>query len=246
MSTRARRLGGALSLLALLALAAAAVASATSPPAPVGPAKPGKIRNVGQSSPSAPTTAGQVRPIGYRLSAQLAPAASTSQATGRWDGVLVHTIGTVRNGAMPSIPGCSVSAPKPGGPGQAPPRQSGLPHQIKCGNKAVPPFAVPAHGNHWILGWKLTYSNLSSAVTGADLKVTVAAGAAPIAPTALCSTACVSGKFGRTLVTDDQAQAILKGDGSIVVSTTGSPAGEISGPIVKIAAPAAPKTVTGR
>ena len=57
---------------------------------------------------------------------------------------------------------------------------------------------------------------------------------------------CVSGKFGRTLLTDDQAKAILKGDGSIVVSTTGSPGGEISGPIVKVAAPAAPKTTNGR
>ena len=47
MSTRARLLGGALSLLALLALTAAGLASAASPPPPVGPAKPGKMTRVG-------------------------------------------------------------------------------------------------------------------------------------------------------------------------------------------------------
>jgi hypothetical protein len=232
-------------MLALLALIAAALASAASPPPPVGPAKPGKITKVGQSNPNAPTTRNPVRPIGYRLTAQLAPSGTTSQAKGQWDGVLVHTVGVVRNGAMPSIPGCSVSAPKKGGPGQAPPRQSGLPHQIKCGNGAVPPFAVPGSGNHWILGWKLAYSSLSSAVTSADLRVAVAAGAAPIAPEKLCS-ACVSGKFGRNVLTDDQADAILKGNGSIVVNTTNNPSGEISGPIVKVDTTTAPKTLAGR
>src|SRR6478672_7847247 len=245
MSTRARRLGGALSMLALLALIAAAFASAATPPPPLRAAKPGKVTKVGQSNPSAPTAAGQVHAIGYRLTAQLAPTGTTSQATGKWDGVLVHTIGIVRNGRMPSIPGCSVSAPRPGGPGQAPPRQSGLPHQIKCGNTAVPPFSVPGSGNHWILGWKLTYANLSSAVTSADLRLAVAAGAAPIAPETLCTT-CVSNKFGRNVLTDEQANAILKGDGSIVVNTTNSPNGEISGPIVKVSTSSAPKTTNGR
>ena len=98
MSTRARRLGGALSMLALLALIAAALASAASPPPPLRAAKPGKITKVGQSAPGAPTAARQVHAIGYRLTAQLAPTGTTSQATGKWDGVLVHTIGIVRNG----------------------------------------------------------------------------------------------------------------------------------------------------
>src|SRR5262249_34195064 len=144
------------------------------------------------------------------------------------------------------IPGCSVSAPRKGGPGQAPPRQSGLPHQIKCGQSTVPAFSVPGSGNHWILGWRLTYANLSSAVTSADLRVTVAAGAAPIAPETLCSTGWAQNKFGRTVLTDDQANAILQGNGSIVVNTTNNPSGEISGPIVKVATPAAPKTTNGR
>jgi hypothetical protein len=232
-------------MLALLALIAAAFATAATPPPPLRAAKPGKVTKVGQSNPSAPTAAGQVHAIGYRLTAQLAPTGTTSQATGKWDGVLVHTIGIVRNGKMPSIPGCSVSAPRPGGPGQAPPRQSGLPHQIKCGNKAVPPFTVPGSGNHWILGWRLTYANLSSVVTSADLRVTVTAGAAPIAPETLCTT-CVPNKFGRNVLTDDQANAILKGDASIVVNTTNSPSGEISGPIVKVSTSSAPKTTNGR
>jgi hypothetical protein len=232
MSRRARRLGGALSLLALLALVAASLADAGSPPAPITKPSPGKVRNVGQSNPTAPTTStGNVHAIGYRLTAKLAPASSTSTATGRWDGVLVHTIGVVHNGTMPSVPGCSVSAPKPGGPGQAPPRQSGLPHQIKCGG-AVPPFSVPGSGQHWILGWKLTYANLSGAVSSADIHVAVAAGAAPVTAANLC-TACTSGKFGRTLLTDAQANAILKGEGSVVVSTATNPSGEISGQIVK-------------
>src|SRR5437763_2550553 len=232
MSRRAGHLGGALSLLALLALVAAGLAEAGSPPGPITSTSPGKVRKVGQSNPTAPTqSAGAVHAIGYRLAAKLAPASSTSTATGHWDGVLVHTIGTVRNGQMPSIPGCSVTAPKPGGPGQAPPRQSGIPHQIKCGG-AVPPFTVPGSGQHWILGWKLTYSNLSSAVTSADIHVSVAAGAAPVAAANLCSTGCVSGKFGRTTLTDDQANAILKGQGSVVVATANNTSGEIRGPII--------------
>jgi CHRD domain-containing protein len=235
MSRRARRLGGALSLLALLALVAATLAQAGSPPAPITSTSPGKLQKVGQSNPNAPTQAASpVRAIGYRLAAKLAPTGNApSSATGHWDGVLVHTIGVVRNGQMPSVPGCSVTAPKPGGPGQAPPRQSGLPHQIKCSGGAVPPFTVPGSGQHWILGWKLTYSNLSSAVSSADIHVTVAAGAAPIAAANLCTT-CVSGKFGRTTLTDDQANAILKGEGSVVVSTANNPSGELSGQIVRV------------
>jgi hypothetical protein len=137
---------------------------------------------------------------------------------------------------MPSVPGCSVTSPKPGQPGQAgsPPRASGVPHQIKCGG-AVPPFTVPSgSGQHWILGWRLTYSNLSSAVTSADIHITVATGAAPIAAANLCSTGCTSGKFGRTTLTDDQASAILKGQASVVVSTANNSSGEISGQIVQV------------
>ena len=233
MSSRARRLGGALLLLALLSLVAAAFASAGSPPGtPVSGTSPGKVRKVGQVNPNAPTSAGNVHAIGYRLTAKLAPSSSTSTATGRWDGVLVHTIGTVRNGQMPSVPGCSVTAPKSGGPGQAPPRAQGIPHTIKCGG-AVPPFSVPGSGQHWILGWKLTYSNLSSAVSGAQIHITVPTGAAPVSAATLCST-CTSGKFGRTMLADDQASAILKGQASVVVSTANNPSGEISGPIVKV------------
>jgi hypothetical protein len=237
MSSRARRLGGALSLLALLSLVAAALASASSPPPPITQTSPGKVRKVGQSDPKAPTNAPAAHAIGYRLSAKLAPSSSTSSATGRWDGVLVHTIGTVRNGTMPSVPGCSVTGPKPGKPGQpgAPPRASGIPHTIKCKGGAVPPFTVPSgSGQHWILGWKLTYSNLSSAVSGAQIRITAPTGSAPVAAAALCST-CTSGKFGRTMLTDDQAAAILKGEASVVVSTANNPDGEISGPIVKAA-----------
>jgi hypothetical protein len=233
MSGRARRLGGALSLLALLSLVAASLASAGSPPGtPISGTTPGKVRKVGQSNPKAPTTAPAVHAVGYRLTAKLSPSSSTSTATGRWDGVLVHTTGAVKNGTMPAAPGCSVTGPKPGGPGQAPPRQQGIPHTIKCGGPgAVPPFTVPSGGNHWILGWKLTYSRLSSAVSGAAIHFTPPSGAAPISSAALCST-CTSGKFGRTTLTDEQAAAILKNQSSVVVSTANN-ATELTGSIVK-------------
>ena len=232
MSSRARRLGGALSLLALLSLVAAALASAGSPPGtPISGTSPGKVRKVGQSNPKAPTQPAAIHAVGYRLTAKLAPSSTSSNATGRWDGVLVHTIGTVHNGQMPSAPGCTVSGPKRGGPGQSPPRQQGIPHTIKCGG-AVPPFSVPANGQHWILGWKLTFSNLSSAVSGAQIHVTVPTGSPAVAAAALCGS-CTSGKFGRTMLTDDQANAIVKGQASVVVSTANNPDGEISGPIVK-------------
>ena len=240
MSRRAGRLGGALSLLALLALVAAGLATAGSPPAPITKTSTGKVRKVGTTQPGA-TTAPHTNAVGYRLTAKLAPSSGTSTATGRWDGVLVHSIGTVKNGTMPSVPGCSVSAPKAGAPGHpgAPPRASGVPHQIKCGG-AVPPFTVPGSGNNWIVGWKLTYSNLSSSVTGADVRLNSPGSAGVLAAT-LCSS-CASGKFGRTTLTDDQAAAILKGSGYVVVRTANSPDGEISGQIVKVAPTAAVRT----
>jgi hypothetical protein len=236
MSRRARHLGGALSLLAVLALTAAGLATAGSSPAPVGPAKPGKIHRVGQSDPgSATASPGGVHAVGYRLTAKLAPSTGSSTASGRWDGVLVHTIGTVKAGAMPSVPGCSVTAPKPGAPGKSgsPPRSSGVPHTIKCNGSAVPPFTVPSSGQHWILGWRLSYTNLSSAVNGSDIRLNTP-GAAGTLATTLCAP-CTSGKFGRTTLTDDQAGALLKGNGYVVVRTVNSPDGEISGQIVKAA-----------
>jgi len=131
-----------------------------------------------------------------------------------------------------------VTAPRPGGPGQAPPRQQGLPHRIKCsGQGAVPPFTVPGSGNHWILGWKLTFAHLSSAVTSADIHISAPAGTAPVAAASLCST-CVSGKFGRTTLTDDQANAILKGEASVVVNTANN-SSELSGKIVRVTTAAA-------
>ncbi len=234
MSKRAGRLGAAFSLLALLALVAAGFATAGSTPPPAGPAKPGKVRLIGQSGPgSATAPSGSTHAIGYQLGAKLTPSSGSSTATGRWDGVLVHTIGTVKAGAMPSVPGCSVTAPKPGAPGNqgSPPRASGVPHKIKCGG-AVPPFAVPSSGQHWILGWRLSYSNLSSAVNGADIRLN-SPGAAGVVAANLCGP-CTAGKFGRTMLTDDQASALLKGNGYVVVRTANSPDGEISGQIVKV------------
>ena len=238
-SSRARRLGGASALLGLLALTAAGLATAGSPPGPTPPGKPataqlGKIQRVGQSQPgtAAPTT----RPapvIGYRLFAKLAPSSGTSSASGRWDGVLVHTLGPVQPGKMPSIPGCTVTGPKQGSPPQAG-RTPGIPHKIKCPGP-VPPFTVPGNGGQWILGWRLTYSNLSSAVTGTDIRLN-SPGAAGALVSTLCSV-CTSGMLGRITPTDDQAAALLKGNGFVVVRTANNPTGEISGQIVKLLTP---------
>jgi hypothetical protein len=240
MIRRTGRTGGALSLLALLALVAAGLATAASPPAPVGPAKPGKIRRVGQSAPGQATAPAGVHAVGYRLTAKLTPSSSSSTASGRWDGVLVHMIGAAQAGALPTIPGCSVTGPKPGAPpqpGTPQPRSSGIPYKIKCNGNAVPPFAVPGSGQHWILGWKLAYTNLSSTVNGADIRLN-SPGAAGVLAAALCAP-CTSGTFGRATLTDDQAAALLKGNGYVVVRTANKQDGEISGQIVKLALTAA-------
>ncbi|HEX3454141.1 MAG TPA: hypothetical protein VHS03_05910 [Gaiellaceae bacterium] len=228
-------------MLGLLALVSTGLATAGNG-APIQGSQPGKITKVGQSQPGQTTAPRAVHALGYRLGATLTPASSSSTASGHWDGILVHVVGVVRNGTMPSIPGCSVRAPKAGGPGQAPPRASGVPHQIKCGS-AVPPFSIPGSGNRWVLGWRLTYSNLSSAVTGTDMRIQLP-GQAPAAAnvSTLCG-ACASRASGHLNVTDDQANDLLKGYGSIVVRTSSSPNGEISGPIVQVTAKA--KTATG-
>jgi hypothetical protein len=230
MSKSARRAGGALSLLGLVALVGAGLATAGSTPPPLGPAKPGKVTRVGQSNPGQATQANPTHATGYRLTAKLAPTGSASSASGTWSGILVHTLGVVKQGAMPSVPGCSVSGPKPGGPGQAPPRASGVPHKIKCGGP-VPPFPVPGSGNHWILGWRLTLQHLSSTVSGTDIRIQTPGAASAVAAT-LCGP-CTSGTVGHMTLTDDQASALVSGYGSVVVRTANNPSGELSGPIVK-------------
>jgi CHRD domain len=236
MSKRAGRIARALSLLVLLALGAAGLATAGSTPPPAGPAKPGKIVRAGQNSFGNSTgSAAAVPVIAYRLAARLTPSTGSSNATGRWDGVLVHTFGVVRTGALPSLLGCSVTGPprsSPRPPGSPPPRASGLPYKIKCNWGTVPPFTIPGSGQHWILAWRLSYSNLSSAVNGVDIRLN-SPGAAGVLAANLCGP-CTSGKFGHTTVTDDLANALLKGSGYVVVHTANSPGGEISGQIVRV------------
>jgi len=224
MSKRARRLGGALSLLMLLALAAAGISAAGggSSGVPVVPTK-GSVHLVGRSTPSASAPSVVVQPTVNRLAARLLPTSSTSAASGHWDGILVHTTGVVHTGALP-LPGCSVTGPRQGVPAR-PPRRSTMPARtIHCGGP-VPPFAAPStSGQHWFMGWMLRYTNLSSAATGADIRLN-SPGAAGTVATTLCAP-CVSSRFGRTILTDDQAAAILKGDGYIVVRTVNNPTGE--------------------
>ena len=225
MSKRAGRLGGAISFLGLAALVAAGLALAgQSPPQPLKPST-GKVKLVGQSPPPSTVPVSphpSIRPLGFRLTAKLAPSGGSSSATGRWSAILIHTIGIVRNGPMPSMPGCTVS-PSQGSVGSR--------HKVTC-KGPVPPIVVPGSGQHWILGWTLTYSNLSSAVSGTDIRLNVPGTASALAVT-LC-TPCAVGKVGRVLPTDDQALALLKGYGSVVVRTANNPGGEISGQIVRL------------
>jgi hypothetical protein len=219
MSSRARRLGGALLLLALLSLVAAAFASADS-----GPPHFTK-RTLHKAGISNPTPAPIAPTPFFRLTAKLSPFNSTSSASGHWEGSLVHLV--VVNGQMASVPGCSITVPK------APPGKPTPPHThtIACKAGGVPPTTVTTTGNHWLLGWRLSYSNLSSTVSGAEIRIN-APTSAPVAAAPLCSH-CTPGKFGHTTLTDSQAKAILAGEGQVIVSTTSNPGGEISGTIVK-------------
>lgn len=213
-------------MLALLSLVATAFASADAGPPLKG--SQGKLRKAGTSSPGA----APISPlVGYRLSAKLTPTSgSGSSATGQWTGVIVHVV----NGHVPSIPGCSTSAPKQAGPHTGVPTR---PNIMKCTVGGGTTITVPGAGNHWLIGWKLTYSNLSSAVSGAQIHIN-APTSAPVAAAPLCST-CTSGKFGHSALTEAQAKAIESGEGQVVVSTTNNPGGEISGAIVKVALKAA-------
>jgi hypothetical protein len=244
MSTRARRLLGALSLLALLVLVAAAVATAEDgTPIVKGQATQrsganmadgGKVRKVGQTqpAPSAPK-AHAVNTQAYRLTATLAGTDTT--ASGHWMGWLVHTNGMLTSGVVRTAPACSVNGPpnrpvKPQHPAQ-PSRASGP--RIAC--RPFPSAPLPASGNHWTLFWKLTYNALSGPSTGTDIRVS-APGAAPSAAGALLATICspcVSGKFARMEVDADQAQALIDNRGFVVVRTAAKPDGEISGAITR-------------
>jgi hypothetical protein len=228
MSKRARRLGGALSVLALLSLVAAVLASAATGP-PLVP-KPGKVRLVGQSSPT-PVAIGPTHVLAYVFSAKLTPTGASSSAGGQWLGMLIHSFGPVQNGQLGTT-GCSVSTPK-AAPG--PPNRGGAPHRITCG-ASLPTVSVPSAGNHWILAWRLTYQHLSSPVSGASVHITANPGSAPIASASLCSSSCASVHVGRTTLTDAQAMAVVKTEATVVVSTTQNPGGEISGPIERLKA----------
>jgi hypothetical protein len=167
--------------------------------------------------------------------ANLTPTVSSSSASGRWLGILVHTTGIVNNGTVKVVAGCTFSAPNGGGPGQTPPRASGRPARINCegpGTGHVPPFPVPSTGNHWVLGWRIGFMGLSGPATSAVIRLNSPGSAGTIAAT-LC-TQCTSGKFGHVTVTDDQANALIAGHGYVVVNTAANPTGELSGQIVKL------------
>jgi len=235
MSTRARRLLGALSMLALLALAGAALATAdTNPPVTgTGTQKTGKLHKAGQGTPAASAPKNAVPMQAYRLFATLS--GTDTAATGRWDGYLVHTNGVVQNGAVRPGIACRVRG-TPTHPPMRPGVRPGM-HSFFC--QPVPPFAIPS-GNHWILGWKLTYSALSSAPTGTDIRLN-SPGHAGVLVTTLCTT-CTVGKFGRVEITADQANALLAGNGYVVVRTTAKPDGEINGQIKRAPLPLLLKT----
>jgi CHRD domain len=168
------------------------------------PALPGKVSSVPTHAAASPAL---VPAIALRLTAKLAPSSGASTPSGRWDGLLAHTFGRSQ-----LAPGCVPvhSIGTPGGAGQ-----------VTCGRQL------------WVLGWKVSYTGLSSPVTGADIRFKSSVGAAPVVAVALCGP-CSAGKLTRTTLTEDQARALLKGNGSVVLRTTNNPDGEISGQIVRV------------
>lgn len=151
-----------------------------------------------------------------RLTATLTPTSTASTGSGSWQGVLVF------RGARSGRPAINVPCFK--FPKGFTPKKP-----LRCGQIAP---ARPGTSAHWIVAWRLTYQQLSSTVTGADIRVAATPGAAPTIAANLCKT-CVPGKVQLTNLTDAQANAVLAGRGSVVVQTVSAPDGALSGAIVK-------------
>ena len=190
--------------LSLLALLALVAAGLATAGSPPAPAQPGKVSS---APPQATASPALVPAIALGLTAKLAPSTGASTPSGRWDGLLVHMFGRSQ-----LAPGCVPvhSIGTPGGAGQ-----------VTCGRQL------------WALGWKVSYTGLSSPVTGADIRFKSSVGAAPVVAVTLCGP-CSAGKLTRTTLTEDQAHALLKGNGSVVVRTANNPDGEISGQVVRV------------
>ena len=191
MSMRARRLGGAFSLLALLALVAVGLATAASPPPPAGaPPKPGKVppRRAERPHPN-PATSGGVhacnRLPAVRQADTLEQLVDRLRPLGRRAGAHRRHRQGGRDAVRPGLLGDGAEAGRT--------RQSGLasarerrPAQNQVQRQRSATVRRPGlPGQHWILGWRISYTGLSSAVNGADLRLN-APGAAGVLAATLC------------------------------------------------------------
>jgi CHRD domain len=159
------------------------------------------------------------------LTATLNPSNTTSAAAGRWAGLLVYR----RAHEHPAEP-----------PRECPPlRKRAHPKPNPCRSGGVTPIVEPGTEAHWVLVWELSVAHLSSAVSGADIRVIATPGAAPTVAATLCGS-CTSGRIETASLTNAQANAVLQGQGSVVVRTASNPGGEISGQIVKVPSSAFP------
>jgi hypothetical protein len=102
---------------------------------------------------------------------------------------------------------------------------------IGGGGQGAPPLPVPPVppvGVHWMLVWRLALSGVTGP-TSASLHLGAQGAASPILTT-LCRT-CQAVATGHLTLIVDQAQLLLKGDGSADVQAA---SGELSGQIIVV------------
>jgi hypothetical protein len=164
-----------------------------------------------------------VAAVAYRLTATLTPAqvvpaiSAPTGASGHFHGILIRS-GT--NAAkVAKLAGCTVITA---------PRRSGLPTKINCG---AGPVTLPGTAGQWRLVWRLSYSHLSGAATGAAIHI-APAGHSAAALTRICSP-CLPTAHGSMVVTSDQAGQMTGNASYVDVSTAAHPDGEIRGQIVR-------------
>ena len=156
--------------------------------------------------------------LGTRLHANLTPVAAAT-GSGRFDALLVKTGPFLAGGP---VPGSNVSPPT-----VCPPS----PLMIPCragGGGGVPPFQippVPPTGVHWLLVWRLVLTGVTGPAK-ATVHLGVQGAASPILST-LCSS-CRTVARGHMKLTGDQAQQLLKGNGTVDVQAA---SGELTGKI---------------
>jgi hypothetical protein len=200
---------------------------------PIGTALAFVSAGVAVAAGTAAASPAQVHAVAFRLTAdltasQVVPAVhAPASAGGHFQGVLF------RSGAgaakVAALAGCKTVAP---------PRRSGLPTKLNCGDSVV---TIPAATGQWRLVWRLAYSGLSGPTTRIDIHQALIGHAAPPA-FALCEPCHVSAALNGTTVTHgsmsltvDQATTLATTAAYVNVDTAANSAGEIRGQITRAA-----------